>query len=368
MAGMMSSPLQVMTGLKALGHDVVLVEKAGWANSCFNPLAGSMSDDGSYGAMVVQQTLSRFGLGDSWCFVDLDGNYHGQSRDQVRTLLRNADLFLDFGSHGTWNDEASQIPRRVLLDGEPGWTQMRMALQGQAPPGEAAYTHYLTVGQLIGLASSHVPTGSVRWQHFFHPVDLEVFPWRQPYRDGRWTTIMNWQAHSVLEFEGVAYGQKDWEFARFIDLPSRVAADLEMAIAGDVPLDRLDAHGWRTVSAHEATLDWDRYAGFIQRSRGEWSVAKHVFISTHTGWFGERSAAYLASGRPVILQDTGFSEVLPTGEGLFAFSTMDEAVGAIEAVESDYERHCRAAREIAEEYFDARKVLAKLLDDVLGSR
>jgi hypothetical protein len=176
---------------------------------------------------------------------------------------------------------------------------------------------------------------------------------------------MAWRAHEPLEHDGVVYGQKNVEFERFLDLPRRTSACFELAIGGmDPPLDRLRHAGWRTVDAEAVTVSFDSWREYIGRSRAEFTVCKNVFVATNSGWFSDRSAVYLACGRPVILQDTGFSDHLPCGEGLFAVRTVDEAAAAVERIQTDYARQSRAAREIAAEYLSAPKVLPPFLDQV----
>jgi hypothetical protein len=162
---------------------------------------------------------------------------------------------------------------------------------------------------------------------------------------------------------GRVYGSKDVEFRRFFDLPRRVRAPLEIAVSGPAPRDELTAAGWRIVDAGERSTTMERYRDYIGASRGEWSVAKEAYVASDSGWFSCRSACYLAMGKPVVVEDTGFSRIYPTGEGLFAFRSVEDAVAALEAIESDYSRHCQAARALAERFFRAETVLEKLLHD-----
>ncbi len=183
---------------------------------------------------------------------------------------------------------------------------------------------------------------------------------------GKVTTVMAWRAHQEVEYDGRVYGQKDAEFERFLDLPRSVSVPLEVAVGGAAPRERLAEHGWAVRDGHEVTASCDSYWDYVRSSRAEFSACKNVFVSLNTGWFSDRTAAYLASGRPAIVQETGFSAHLPCGDGLFAVGDVDAAAQAIEAIESDYQRHARAARELACELFDARAVLGRLLDEVGG--
>jgi hypothetical protein len=186
---------------------------------------------------------------------------------------------------------------------------------------------------------------------------------------------MNWSSYYPVAYQGCTYGQKNVEFKRFLELPGRVApTDLEVAVrvAGPkrrrVPQDlaaRLARHGWRVVDPAEACADLDSYRRYIESSKAEWSVAKNGYVVGQPGWFSCRSACYLAAGRPVVVQDTGFAGVIPVGEGVLCFRTLEEAAAAIQEVQANYSRHARAARAIAEEYFDSDKVLTRLIDEAL---
>jgi len=185
---------------------------------------------------------------------------------------------------------------------------------------------------------------------------------------------MNWTASkNPAVFGGQTYGQIDVEFIRFLDLPRRVSPTvLEIAVNSgkrrQAPLDLLTANGWHVVDPEQACLDLDSYRNYIESSLAEWSVAKNGYVHGRSGWFSERSACYLAAGRPVIVQDTGFSTIFPVGEGLVPFTTMDEAVAAINEVKGNYARHARAARALAEEYFDSDKVLTRLIEEALSCK
>jgi len=366
LGGMLSMTVQLAAGLVRLGHDVRVVEKSGWANDCFDPSRGAMTDDCAYGVRVVGQLLERFGLGEKWCFVDRQGRPHGLGAGQLANALAACDAFIDAGTHGAWLEDLGERSVKVLVDGEPGWTQMRWAKQLQNGGSLPRYDVYFTVGQNVGTAESRIPTVGRQWQHVLYPVVLDEFEPVPPDRAVPFSTVMNWQAHEELEYEGTVFGQKDVEFERFVALPSLAApARFELAAAGkELPRARLEGEGWTVRDAHEATVSYDAYRDFVRRSRGEFSVAKNVFVATNSGWFGDRSAAYLAAGRPVVLQDTGISAHLPCGEGLFAVADVQEAAAAVREIEGDYGRHSRAARELAREFLAADRVLPRLLEAI----
>ena len=365
LGGMVSWVLQYLVGFQRLSHEVFFVEKSGYAGSCYDPLKNIMSDDCSYGIALLDALLARFDMQDQWCFVDAQENYHGLSRAHVEAVFKSADVFIDMGTHGAWLPEAAATSLRVLIDGEPGFTQIKMEKQlaaGEEPP---SYDFYYTVGSNIGTAKTTAPAARKEWRSVFHPVVTDMFLAATANPNAAFTTVMNWQSHQPIDFNGTRYGQKDIEFVKFMGLPRRTAVLLEVAIAGkNAPTAQLMDSGWRVRDAHKVTLSYDSFRDYIQASKGEFSICKHVFVTTNSGWFSDRSAAYLASGRPVVLQDTGFSEHLPCGRGLFAVCTVDEAVAALEEINGDYERQTRWARDIAVEYLDAPKVLGRFLHEL----
>jgi hypothetical protein len=280
----------------------------------------------------------------------------------VEAVFKSADLFVDIGSHGAWLNEAGDARLRVMVDGEPGFRQMKMEKSLAAGEMLPSYDFYYSNGANVGTTRGKAPTAGKQWRPLFNPVVVSLFP-RQPVSsDAPFTTVMNWQAHEPLEFNRKTYGQKDVEFVNFIDLPSLTTSPLEIAVSGkNVPTKRLIYFGWRMRNAHDVTVSFDSYREYIRASKGEFSVCKSGYVATNCGWFSDRSAAYLASGRPVIMQDTGFSAHLPCGQGLFAIRTVDEAAAAINKINGDYERHSKWARDIAIEYLDASKILGRFL-------
>jgi hypothetical protein len=364
LGGMMSWVLQYLTGLTKLGHEVYFVEKYGYPGSCFNPVTRSMSDNCSYGVHAVQKLLSKFQLGDNWCFVARDGTYYGIARGNIESLFTEADLFIDMGTHGAWLEEAAVTPIKVLLDGEPGYTQIRMANNAYGENNQA-YDRYFTNGLNIGTPASIAPDAGIRWEHIPHPIDTEQVIYSQPQREGPFSTIMNWRSHDPVTYNGKSYGQKDVEFNKIIELPGKIREKMEVAVAGNqVPRDKLRNNLWNVVNGHEVTRDYDTFLNYLRKSKGEFSICKNVFVATNSGWFSDKSAMFLALGRPVVLQDTGFSEHLPCGMGLFAFRTEEEALEAIDRVSKDYRENTKKAREIACEYLEAGKIMQKFLDQI----
>jgi hypothetical protein len=365
LGGMMSWVLQYLLGFQRLGHEVFFVEKSGYADSCYNPVTNTMSDDAAYGTEVVHRLLSVFELGERWCYVDAAGRYHGLSRQRIEAVFRTADLFVDMGTHGNWLPEAAETGLRVLVDGEPAFTQMKMENRIEAGERVPEYDRYYTTGRSIGTPASTAPSAGERWGWVFHPVDVDLFKPTPARPDAPYTTVMNWQSYEPVLYQGVEYGHKDVEFRKFVHLPAMTDAPLELAVSGKkIPREQLGESGWRLRDSHDVTMSFDSFSRYVRESRGEFGVCKSGFVVTRSGWFSDRSAAYLASGRPVVLQDTGFGTHLPCGEGLFAVHAAEDAAAAIDEIETRYEFHARRAREIAEEYLDGRKVLGRLLEEI----
>ena len=278
-------------------------------------------------------------------------------------LCRTADVLLGLWTV-TWLDEFAECSRRIFIDTDPGFTQFGMSPAVRASPAYASpvdfHEHY-TYGARIGQPDCPIPTHGIEWKPVRPPVALDLLPVRFTPDAPCFTTVMSWAPRKPIVYEGVEYGQKDVEFWRIAALPSRVGSCLEIALGGAAPYDAIAAAGWRLADAAAVTATPWTYRDYIAQSRGELSVAVNLEVKARSGWFSDRTAAYLASGKPVVVQDTGFSEDMPCGEGLFAFHTIDDAAAAVEEIERDYRRQCLAARRIAEEHLDARRVLASIL-------
>ena len=344
-----------LLGLRALGHEVFYIEDTG--EVVYDPVLNTRSVDPSYGTNYINASLSPFGLGDSWSFVNYDGTYHGRSGDEVRRFCQDADLFVNLsGGSWFWRDEYARIPRSAFVDSDPAFTQLAIA---KAEPWYVAFfkrfDRLFTFGSNIGTPASPVPVGDFTWHKTWQPVTLDQWAHDRPAMD-RFSTVMTWQIESFTDVGG----NKDQEFVKYIDLPSRTPQRFELAINGPQAL--LREHGWGTVDAMGISRSLFDYREFIQQSRAEFGVAKHTYVSTRSGWFSDRTECYLASGRPALVQDTGWSAHLPSGEGLLAFSSPEEALAGIDCINGNFPAHARRAREIAAEHFDAARVLTRLLD------
>ncbi|MGA2140332.1 MAG: hypothetical protein ABSH14_15855 [Verrucomicrobiia bacterium] len=364
LGGHLLSQYHFLAGLAKLGYEVVFVEHHGWSNACYDPRTNTMSDDPTYGLSQILPFFKSIGSR-RWCYVDAAGKWHGLQRDDVRNLCRNA-AFVASVSSTTWLDELRECNTRIFVDIDPGFTQFKMSpTPNTSCPGYASpydFNFHFTFGERIGQPDCPVPTHGLRWQPIRQPLARELIQPRFTPQARRFTTVMSWTAYGSVEYRGVTYGQKNLEMLKFLDLPRRMGEVFEIALGGvGAPAPQLQDAGWVVTEALAATGSVDAYLDYIGNSRGEFSVAKDGYVKTRCGWFSDRTVAYLASGKPVIVQDTGFREALPCGEGLFAFQTADDVVRAMEEIGGDYGRHCRAARRIAEDYFDSHKVLTAML-------
>ncbi len=358
--------LQYVIGLHRLGHDVYYVEDTGqWP---YNPQEGGVSRGCDFNVSYLADVMSRFGLADRWAYRFPWGPQWFGLADSKRTeILNSADLLINVSNTLQRPSEYRRAGRLACIDSDPVFTQVKLA-RGQADLRKLIDAHdvHFSFGERL---SGAIPDSGHRWRPTRQPVVLSEW---EPAVDCRnvFTTVMNWTSYNAVTFAGRTYGQKDLEFRRFIDLPSLVApTHLEVAAntgkTRRTPRDLLAHRGWRVVDPADVCPDFETYREYLRLSKAEWSVAKNGYVVGQPGWFSCRSACYLAAGRPVVVQETGFSQVFPTGEGVLPFTTVEEAVEGIQAVERDYARHARAARALAEEYFDSDKVLSHLVDEAM---
>ncbi len=384
-AGMAWMHMQIAAGLLRLGHDVTYVEAtSAWP---YDPVRQQRVCDSDYAVPYLARVAERFGLADRWAYRRgySDRAWLGPRRDGAAELLARADAVFNVTGATCLKYEGFAVGRAVYYGTDPVIDEVRYA-SGDGGTRAVIDEHddVISYGENIGTPASPVPPLPKLRARTRQPVLLDFWECGAPTRD-EFTTVGNWQQTGLdLEFRGETYRwSKHHEFLKFLDVPRRVngqpielATNLgstatpnpdEVVAAVSVANDdrwRLVSHGWHLADAGAFSTDPFRYRDYVVASRGEFTVARDLNVRLRSGWFSERSACYLAAGRPVITQDTGFGTVLPTGEGLFAFNTMDDVLTAFDAVNSDYPRHSRAARAIAEEYFRAETVLAKLLDDL----
>jgi hypothetical protein len=362
--------MQYAVGLQRLGHDVYYFETtSGWP---YDPVRRLKVGDSDYALPYLARVAESFGLGDRWAYRRSysDKQWFGLTRSKAEDLLAHADAVLSLTGSTRMAEEALKIGRFVYVGADPVVHELPFA-NGDEGVCELIEEHddIVTFAENLDGPDCPMPSLPRLRAKTRQPVVLELWEAGPPTRM-EFTTVGNWKQKGFdTEYQGETYRwSKHHEYLKFIDLPRRVSQPIEQAMGLD-QLSRderrlLDSHGWRLVDAHAFSTDPWPYRDYVRASRGEFTFAKDANVRLRTGWFSERSACYLAAGRPVITQDTGFGKILPTGEGLFAFNTMEEIIAAFEVINADYERHSRAARDIAEECFKAETVLAKLLDDL----
>ncbi|MBI4870259.1 MAG: hypothetical protein HY814_01685 [Candidatus Riflebacteria bacterium] len=356
--------LQYLLGFQRLGWRVLFVDRLG-PGMCRDAAGHECRVEESFNLAYFLEVMERFGLSGSFSLAcDVPGGHLGVSRKEV--LERTARSAILLNVMGFLQDEAilAAAPKRVFLDTDPGFGQMWHAL-GQADLF-SGHTAHVTIGENIGKPDCELPTCSLPWLVTPQPVVLEAWPVTQAPADARFTSIASWRgAYGPVELNGKRYGLRVHELHKFAWLPRGSARPFELALALH-PADEKDramlaGNGWSLVEPKLVARDPWAYRDFIQASHAEILIAKGIYVQTRSGWVSERSLCYLASGKPVVAQDTGLAGLYPTGAGLLTFTTPEEASCAIEAVEKDYARHCRAARELAVEHSDSDKVLGRLL-------
>lgn len=369
-AGVVWQTIHYLMGLELMGLDVYYVESHARTPSMLMEREG---DDGSARAAgFIGGVMRRFGLADRWAFHALhdDGAVHGMSRSQLLRLYAEADVILNLHGGTDPLPEHAATGRLVYVETDP--VQLQIELYEQDPTAIAylePHVALFTFGENYGQPGCGLPVSDTfRFLPTRQPVVLDLWAAGCAAPADAFTTIGNWrQPWRDVRFQGETYHwTKHLEFEKFIDVPARTGAVFELALSSYTDEDRalLEGHGWRIVHALDFSTDLDAYRGYIVGSRGEFTVAKDQNVRLRTGWFSDRSATYLAAGRPVVTQDTGFGNVLPTGAGLFAFTTIDDVMDAVDAIERDGEGQRRAAMAIGREYFDHDVVLRPILEEV----
>jgi hypothetical protein len=356
--------LQYLLGLKELGHEVVFVEPISAA--AIRPARCRLQD--SLNAEYFREVAADFAFADRAALL-LDGTREtgGIPYDLLRAFAGRADVLLNVSGMLADQELIRTIPLRVYLDLDPGFVQLWHATQGIDMRFEG-HTHFATVGLSIGTPFCDVPTCGRDWLTTLQPIVLTHWPRARVIRYNALTTVGNWRGYGSVEHDGRFYGQKAHSLRELMALP-KVTAErflLAMAIHPDEVSDltSLSENGWDLVDPLAVAGTPSLYREFVQHSKGEFGVAKSGYVKSRCGWFSDRSICYLASGRPVIAQDTGFSQHLPVGEGLLPFETIDDAVDCISTINSDYVFHSRAARTLAETCFSSDRVLNSLLQRV----
>lgn len=365
-SGIVWLTMQYVLGFRRLGYDCYYVECHGGTPRPFV----ERGDDGAEGAArFLSELMARFDLSDRWAFHAnrTSGRCYGISESQLQRLYESAALIVNL--HGATVPEAEHAAtgRLVYIGTDPVLIELQLH-QGSQEAIDLLQPHaaFFTWAGNHGQPDCRLPVSDrFAFQPTRQPLIRDLWEGDDGATSGRFTTIGGWrQLWRELEFDGETYHwSKHYEFLKFLALPGRSRRTFELALTSYEPADRelLETHGWTVRDAAPLSADLDLYRDYIRASHGEFTVAKDQNVRMRTGWFGDRSAAYLAAGRPVVTQETGFGSSLPTGDGLFEFSTLDGAASAVDAIASDYEHHSAAARNIAAEYFDYRVVLPPLL-------
>jgi hypothetical protein len=366
LAGIAWQAMQYVLGFERLGFECWYVEDHG-ANP-YDPAQNSVVMECDLNVATVKRMMERFGLGDRWAYWDaINDVYYGRSREEVRQLYRECDAVINLCGATRLREEHMAAPRRIMIDTDPVYEQIKYA---GADAASRAYlddhTHFFTYGENVGGPGWIVPLHGIAWKPTRPPVLLEEWP-VAPGEPPCFSTIATWENKGKnIEFGGDTYvWSKHVNFLKFIDTPKRNQGCFKMAMLPPTEAveRQMTQNGWRLTDPRPVSATMESYAEFIRGSRGEFTVAKDIYVRPNSGWFSDRSVCYLASGRPVITMKTGFSRFYPAGEGLFEFSTEEEIAAAVEAIAGDYGRHAKAARRIVEEYFSTRAVLSALLAD-----
>ena len=381
--------LNVVLGIKRLGHDVFYLEDTGgWPYNLDGGSSGNdlIAHDPKPTVEYLAELMAEFGLATKWAYYfPTKPEWFGLSEQKRKELIQSADVLINVSGTLEKPEKYRQVKKLVYIDTDPVFTQIRAA-EGDADFRSRVDAHdlHFTFGECLG---KDLPDTGHYWHPIRQPIVLGEWLSAVPHRN-TFTTIMNWTSYEVITYCGRTYGQKDVEFVKFANLPRKVLPTTTLEVAlhkaltwppnyeytmhencgfmqnGEKPTPHeiLKRLGWHIVDPLQVCPDFSSYRRYIQASKGEWSVAKNAYVDGKSGWFSCRSACYLAASRPVIVQDTGFSHVLPVGEGIISFNTLDEAEAGIREVEGNYHRHAKAAQDIAEAYFDSDKVLNRLLD------
>ena len=343
---------QWLMGLRRLGWDVFFIDYE--------------DDDAPLEAQDrrrLADVMRDFGFAESYALLTRSGSNGGRSRADAIEILRQSDALINVMGFLPDDELLAAAPRRVFLDIDPGYGQIWREL-GLADILNG-HDDFVTVGSNVGRTECGVPAVGVEWISTLPPVVLDEWPRRAG--GTSWTTVATWRGPwGPVEYGGRVLGSRVHEFRKFATLPGRVKARCELALDIDISehddIELLRVNGWSLVEPSRVACDPNAYRAYIQRSRAELCIAKNIYVETRSGWFSDRSVCYLASGKPVLAQETGFTDALPAGEGLLAFVTPEEAAEGLRRVEDDYEHHAAAAREIAEEHLDSDRVLSVLLD------
>ena len=368
--GMAWSHLMYMLGLTDLGHDVWFLEDGGDSPyACYDPSTFQTGRDPSAGLAFAKDAFDRLGLPERWAYHDALGQaWHGPAGTRMTGILKDADMVINMAGANPMRPWIETVPVRAFVDQDPVFTQVRHLTDAAAMAAARRHTAFFTFGENFGRDGCSIPDDGLAWQPTRHPVPLATWPVQPSVAGGAFTTVMNWQSYPPVEYDGRRFGTKAQTLVDFIDLPRQVPGPFEIAIGGKgFPTERLVEAGWRLRNGAQVSVDPWAYRDYIRASKGEFAVAKEAYVVTASGWFSERSACYLASGRPVVVQDTAMPAAFGAEGGVLTFADPAAAAAAVAAVNGSYQRHAEAARAAAETHFEARRVLASLIERSFAS-
>ncbi|MFZ2650219.1 MAG: hypothetical protein WA210_08935 [Burkholderiaceae bacterium] len=367
--GHIDHALAYAAGWQDLGHEVYLIEQVG-RGRCVDAAGEPVAFSAWRGRAHFEAVARAYGLWPRSCLIYKSGEAtHGMSFAEAQAAARRADLLVTRSGQIHKLPEIFEPPRcRAFFDGNPGSTQIQYHQRAEGCEPLDRYEFLFTLGLNIGSPQCPVPTDGLRWRALPRPVLLPMWPVCFDARSPRFTTISTWKGRGRVEWQGADTGEKSDNWLAYLDLPGASGQALEIALrfaSKEHAHDRhlFEAAGWH-LSDPASLEHFSDYRAYIGRSRAEFSVAHNRYVELETGWFSDRSALYLASGKPVLVQATGIGAHLPTGRGLLTFSSFEQALAGIESINADYEGHCRAAREIAQEYFDSDQVLREVLEQI----
>ena len=360
--------LNWILGIRRLGFDVYFLEQIEREN-CLDDRGEKTAFESSSNLAYFDQVTRDFGLAGSAALILEEGSKtSGMTRAELSDLARDADLLINITGHLRLPEFMDSQACKVYVDLDPGFTQFWYG-SGLLGANFLAHDHYFTIGESIGTPRCSIPTRDISWRPIRQPVVLDQWPVSRQGNPMHFTTVANWRdAYGTLEQDGKLLGHKVHEFRRFAGFPQCVAQSCEMALAihdeDTADLELLRGHGWIISDPRQVAPDPAAFREYVQQSGAEFSVAKGIYVTTCSGWFSDRTVRYLATGKPALVQDTGFSHTYPVGEGLLTFTNMEDAVVGAERIADDYANHCLAARQLAERYFDSDAVLGGLVDRI----
>jgi hypothetical protein len=369
-AGVIWQHIHYIVGLQRLGHDVYYIEDS--ARIPYNPETFEVTTEFNYTARLLNRLAREFKFRNRWAFCAryLPGNpTAGLRLKRIRQLYREADAILNICGAQEFNDDLLVSDRILYIESDPGVEQIKIDKGLKSTMQYLARHHALfTFGENIGTKSFPVPTHGLKWLPTRQPVVTDLWRTRRsPSRAAVFTSVANWSTSGLkdIRWRGKKYlWSKSREFLRFIAAPKKAGETFELAtnIENAATRAKFERNGWRLTSPLQMSVAYWLYRDYVQRSKGEFTVAKDQYVRLNTGWFSDRSACYLAAGRPVITQETGFTKFYGGERGLLSFRTLDEIANAVKRVNADYAKHSQAAYTLAREVFEAQTVLKSILD------